>query len=156
MPRVPPPLVIAYDGSPGARQAVLEAGRLFPGATAHVATAWEPPGQWSSAWPVGAWLNALEPPPPELDVIAERWAHETSQEGTQAARGAGLDAAPATPQGPPVPALLALAEQVDAGVVVIGARAHHVARDLLLGSISRRLVHDSPRPVLVVHPPPED
>lgn len=52
--------------------------------------------------------------------------------------------------GSPVPLLLAVAEQVEADLIVVGSRGVGGFPQLLLGSTSMQLAHHSKRPVTVV------
>jgi len=49
--------------------------------------------------------------------------------------------------------LLAEADDVDAGLIVVGHRSHGTIRDMLLGSVASNIVHHSRRSVLVAIPP---
>ena len=54
-------------------------------------------------------------------------------------------------EGDATEALLDVAEEVDADLIVVGSRGlHGLAR--MLGSVSTKVVHHSPRSILVVHP----
>lgn len=53
--------------------------------------------------------------------------------------------------GPPAEAIAEEAAADDVGMVVIGSRGHGAVARMFLGSVSDRLVHISPKPVLVVH-----
>jgi nucleotide-binding universal stress UspA family protein len=53
--------------------------------------------------------------------------------------------------GAPAEALAEEAAAPDIGMVVIGSRGHGAVARVILGSVSDRLVHISPKPVLVVH-----
>jgi nucleotide-binding universal stress UspA family protein len=55
----------------------------------------------------------------------------------------------------PAEALLALAEERDARMIVVGSASERPLTGLILGSVPHKLVHRSPIPVLVV-PMPED
>ncbi len=77
-----------------------------------------------------------------------------------AAKGAGLfrshgfsaEAHGIAARGNPGDALLAQVEAMDAGMLVMGAFAHHgLMHNLLVGSATRRLLHDCPAPVFVHH-----
>ncbi len=50
----------------------------------------------------------------------------------------------------PVDALLALAEEHDARAIVVGTFGEHPIKGAILGSTPHKLVHVSPRPVLIV------
>jgi nucleotide-binding universal stress UspA family protein len=59
------------------------------------------------------------------------------------------DAARRVVEGPPGPALCALAEELGADVMVLGTRGHGGLRRALLGSVSDHVVRHAPCPVLV-------
>lgn len=63
----------------------------------------------------------------------------------------GLDVRTSTLLGSAGAAIAAYAADVKAGLVVVGSRGHGGFTGMLLGSVSHRVVHDSPCPVLVVH-----
>ena len=52
--------------------------------------------------------------------------------------------------GPPVDAILDVAEGIGADLLVVGSRGHGTLGRLLLGSVSEGVVHHSPCPVLVM------
>ena len=52
--------------------------------------------------------------------------------------------------GPPVPVLLALAEEEDADVIVVGSRGLGERPELLLGSTSTQVAQHSTRPVVII------
>ncbi|ABS26637.1 universal stress protein [Anaeromyxobacter sp. Fw109-5] len=53
--------------------------------------------------------------------------------------------------GAPAEAIAETAAATDVGMIVIGSRGHGAVARMFLGSVSDRLVHISPKPVLVVH-----
>jgi nucleotide-binding universal stress UspA family protein len=52
--------------------------------------------------------------------------------------------------GEPVDTICEVAKNLNADLVVVGARGHNAAQRFLLGSVSDRVVHHAPCPVLVV------
>ena len=65
-------------------------------------------------------------------------------------RSRGLTTHVLTRHGPVIPTLLALAEEVDAGLIVAGRHGLGEVREAIHGSVSHQLTHCSTRPVAVV------
>ncbi len=73
-------------------------------------------------------------------------------EGARAALdGQGLAISTCVLFGPPAECIAEEAAAPDVGLVVIGNRGHGAVARMFLGSVSDRLVHICPKPVLVVH-----
>lgn len=68
---------------------------------------------------------------------------------------AGVEYETAVLTGDPVHAMLEVIEEAGCDMVVMGSRALGLIRSAMEGSTSRRLVQDSPVPVLLVKPPEE-
>ncbi len=63
----------------------------------------------------------------------------------------GLEISTTVLYGSPAEAIAEEAAASDVGMIVIGSRGHGAVARMFLGSVSDRLVHISPKPVLVVH-----
>lgn len=140
------PLLVCFDRSSGSHHAIEHAAAMFPGAPTVVLNLWELP---------------LELPAPRAEGSSAREdgrraaAEEIAAEGCTRARQAGLDARPMTACGSIDGiwrTILELGDELDARVVVIGARGLGALRSMLLGSVSREVVQHARRPVLVVPP----
>lgn len=85
------------------------------------------------------------PPPSEEDLkkaraIVEHLAHERP----------ALKIATRVDLGEPVDTIVEVAKSLGVELLVVGARGHNAAQRFLLGSVSDRVVHHAPCPVLVV------
>ena len=161
MPEDHRPVVVAFDGSPEAVEAVRTAATLFRDRRVLVVTVWEPglamAGAMLPATDVGG-TNYIPPTPDQIEAV-----DETMREHARAAADAGTQLASelgATAEALHVPdraditeTLLGIAEERDAAAVVVGARGLGRVKSALLGSTSRRLLHETRRPVLVVRAP---
>jgi nucleotide-binding universal stress UspA family protein len=148
----PGPLLIAYDGSEPAGLAVDEAARLFPGASALVATVWETVGETARAGRIALPDSVIAQGVQNIDAATEAAALRTAETGAERARAAGLDAdavafrsARAAWQG-----LLELCGERQCRAIVVGSRGRSAAKSVLLGSVSSGVVHNADVPVVVV------
>lgn len=145
-------ILIAYDGSDGAKAAIEAAGRLFPNHAAVVVSVWHSAAAASAASliaiPSGVATTAYQ----ELDKESERQAAARAQDGADAAKDAGLDATARAvcSHGQIWATIIDAADQADARAVVIGSRGLSAVKSTLLGSVANGVVHHSTRPVVVI------
>ena len=137
-------IVVGTDGSETAKQAVAEAVRLAKAldAEVHVVTAFEP---LHRAQIVGAAEGARQvwgPMPNDL-------ARSVNDEAAATVRAAGLQVSPHMVQEAPADALLGVAKDVDATLIVVGSQGMAGARRLL-GSVPNKVSHGARTNVLIV------
>jgi nucleotide-binding universal stress UspA family protein len=147
------PTLLCYDGSDEAAAAISLAGRIVSEHDAVVVTVWEPIALWEPYDP-GAVLSAgvakVGSRALGLDEIAREVAGETLRKGLEHARAAGFDARGETVGGKPWRAICDLATELDARLIVLGARGLSRIKSALLGSVSDAVVVHAGRPVLVI------
>jgi nucleotide-binding universal stress UspA family protein len=148
------PVVVAYDGSPSAQQAVASAAELFPSAPALVITVWSSVAEAAPAGRLGVPDAVVHEGIRNLDEAGRNEAGDLAAAGVESARAAGLEAEPLTVQGPSSvwPAIVELAEERNARVVVVGSRGRSGIVSSVLGSVSHGVVQHCRRPVVVVRP----
>jgi nucleotide-binding universal stress UspA family protein len=150
-------VIVAYDGSPAARQAVADAARLLGSCRILVATVWEEGLAYVAPVMTSDTLSIAPPVDPDFARTLDRAQHEdaerVAQDGAALARSLGLDAEPlALPdEGSVSKTLLSLAEEREAAGIVVGSRGLHGIRARLEGSTSKALLKHAPCPVIVVH-----
>jgi len=156
MPSSPGPLLVAYDGSDNAKHAIAVAGRLLAAHPALVVSVWE--SVWALAYrhPMPGDFRITQEVVEEMDEGAREAAEQAAAEGVELARSAGLEAEPLAHRSDHGvhEAIVELAHEREAGVVVVGTRGRSGLQSVLLGSVSYGVVHHCRRPVLTV-PPPE-
>jgi nucleotide-binding universal stress UspA family protein len=136
-------ILIATDGSPSATAAIEFGVELAyqQGAQpifVHVAPALDHIPMGGIA-PTGAVPHELS----ELDRRPLEAAVELADEH-------GLDAETELLQGDPADEVVAFADSIDADLIVVGSRGHGALASAVLGSVSRGVLHEARRPVLVV------
>ena len=150
------PVVAAFDGSPESTAAVREAAALFGHRPIVVLTVWEPNLATAIATTPDVMGTPYSLPNPEdvetVDRIREDHAAAVAQSGAELARSLGATAEPLViGDGLNVADTVAsVAKERDAAAIVVGSRGLGAVKARLMGSTSRRLLHDSPRPILVV------
>jgi nucleotide-binding universal stress UspA family protein len=154
-----PPAVVGYDGSPQAQAAVRQAVTLLGARPLVIATIWE---QGLGALPQPSELQsgvAYMPADPSLVIAVDRAASDhagdIAEQGARLARelGASAEAVSVADADDVAETLSELADARDAAAIVIGSRAAGGVKARLMGSTSRRLLHDTHRPVIVVRAP---
>lgn len=65
-------------------------------------------------------------------------------------RSAGVQFRTMLVDGEPASALIRVADEVDAALIVVGRRGRGGFKELLLGSVPHRLAHHAPRPLAVI------
>jgi nucleotide-binding universal stress UspA family protein len=138
-------IVVGTDGSDTAKQAVAEAVRLAKalGAPVHVVSAFEPQtGARISGAPEGAakvW--AIHPDDAVENILSQAVA---------GVRLAGVEATPHAIKRDPADALIEVADEVGASMIVVGSKGMHGARRLALGNVPNKVSHHARCNVLIV------
>jgi nucleotide-binding universal stress UspA family protein len=140
-------IVVGTDGSSTATQAVREAVDMAKavGATLELVSAYAPVSEQR--------LAAERREAPE-DV---QWAINPKQEvelslsdAADMAREAGVEVNTHAREGDPADAILDVAEELNAGLVIIGNKGMTGAKRFLLGSVPDKISHHAPCSVLIV------
>lgn len=135
-------VVVAYDGSEGARAALERAVHI--------------------AGRDGAALTVVEAVPEKLPPIVPGAPHSTDPKRAAETRrelreaidaiDPELEASPWAVGGPPAKAILVVAEDIGADLIVTGSRQRGLVTSVVLGSVSAEIVHGAPCDVLIAHP----
>lgn len=136
-------MVVGIDTSDTSRRALAFAGELARRIGARLtvvfvrnysAAAWSP--ELAVAYDLGVWNDEKEAAACQqcvdvLEPLGIQWEFHAAN-------------------GDPADEIEAVASRHDAGLIVVGSRGFGALKSAVLGSVSTRLAHRSPRPVLVV------
>ena len=75
---------------------------------------------------------------------------ECLQEAAELGAEKGVDIETALLKGRPADEIVTYADTIDADLIVVGSRGHGAIASALIGSVSRGVLHESRRPVLIV------
>jgi nucleotide-binding universal stress UspA family protein len=147
-------VLICYDGSPSAKHALSVVHATLGGEPAILLHIWNPPAEYladafsTSDAPAGPSLGRLE------QLALER-AQAIAQQGHDLAGELGISAQVRVERNESSiwSTMLAVADEIDAKLLVIGTRGATAVQSALLGSVSNAVIHHSTRPVLVVPSP---
>ncbi|TMQ97521.1 universal stress protein [Actinomadura soli] len=148
-------ILIAYDGSDDARAAIEYAARKVKPEPAVVMTVWEPLLAQLAWAPLAAATPLAGEPEPGEKFEEERQAERLARQGADLAAAGGLTEVTTRAErgdGPVWAAIVDVAGELDASLIVTGSRGLGGARSMILGSVSTRVLHHAGRPVLVVPP----
>jgi nucleotide-binding universal stress UspA family protein len=143
-------VLFCYDGSDGSRRALRAAGELIdPGAELVVLTVWEPIAVRLALG--GAFAAGPLPNEGEVDAEEESYAKSAAEDGARLAGEHGYKASAMTKESTEgiAKAILAVAEEIGARLIVCGQRGRGPLRTALLGSVSHTLAAHTRRPVLI-------
>ena len=137
-------IVVGTDGSETATRALMEATRFAKALEAelHIVSAFEPMHGAKVASPSDAAIEH-QPVPPDAQVrtiVDEAAAH---------ARTSGVEPTTHTVSGDPADALLHVADELDANLIVVGSRGMHGMKRVL-GSVPNKVSHGARCSVLIV------
>jgi nucleotide-binding universal stress UspA family protein len=140
-------IVVGTDGSDTAAEAVRQAAELAKstGAVLDIVSAYEPVGgerlrEESSEVP-GDVAHSVGP---REDV------NQVLEGAAKTAKSAGVETQTHPREGEPADALLDVAEEVDADVIVVGNKGMTGAKRFLLGSVPNKVSHHAPCGVWIV------
>jgi nucleotide-binding universal stress UspA family protein len=136
-------ILIAVDGSPSAREAVDFGLELA--ADQHATATFVYVVQAVDVLPAGGFGITVSVPhePTAKDTAALDAAREQAEE-------AGVNVHTRLLRGDPADEIVAYADTIDADLIVVGSRGHGALASALLGSVSRGILREARRPVLVV------
>lgn len=145
------PVLYCYDGSAGSKHALSVASKLLAGEPAVVTSIWKSAIGALVAVPYAPLSSAaIEETDAEIrkrtqglcdegrDIVAH--SHPTVEER--------LEESPYNPW----KAILDIADQIDASVIVVGSRGLGAISSHILGSVSHALANHSHRPLLIIPP----
>ncbi len=138
-------IVVGTDGSDTAKLAVAEATRLAKALNGelHVVSAFEPLRARVTGAPEGAAKVWAPLPDDQVDGILSQ--------AEASVRFAGLPVVRhAVQSGDPADALLTVADEVGATMIVVGSKGMHGARRLALGNVPNKVSHRARCSVLIV------
>jgi nucleotide-binding universal stress UspA family protein len=148
--------LLCYDGSDGAKRAIVVSGQTLAIDKLVLLHLWHAPLDFV-ADSYGEPAASTGRTHAELEAEQIDRARATAEQGVELARAVGLDAEielrPA--HGDEWRVILDVAGALDASLIVLGTRGRTAVDDGLLGSsVSKGVLMHSLRPVLVVPPPP--
>ena len=146
------PVLFCFDGSDGSRAALAIAAELLAPRDAVVLTVWETVAMRLMAGGLYTGLGgSYIADEDELDTREEATAQQAADQGARAGQEQGWDAKARTEQAEVAvwQTIIHAADELDASLVVCGARGLNPVKRAILGSVSEAVLHHSHRPTLI-------
>lgn len=144
------PILLCFDGSGDAREALEAAAALHQGSEALVVCFWQPFAHVANRFAVN--ILELVQDPSSVNEREGLLAQQLAEEGAALATAAGLSAeGRGVETSVPIDeAIIAYADEIDAPLIVIGSRGRSSISSMLLGDVANDVLQRSDRPVFVV------
>jgi nucleotide-binding universal stress UspA family protein len=140
-------MVVGTDGSDTAGQAVRQATELAKaiGAKVHLVSAYEPVSE-------GRLREERQQVPGDLQwmVNPREDVTQTLESAAEGLRAAGVDVETHAREGDPADAILDVAEEQEADLIVVGNKGMTGAKRFLLGSVPNKVSHHAPCSVMII------
>ena len=140
-------IVVGTDGSSTAQEAVRQAGELSRnlGAKVFLVSAYEPV-------PAGRLREEREKVPADLQwmVNPREDVEKTLEECAKTLRAFGVEVETLAREGDPADAILDVAEEKHADLIVVGNKGMTGAKRFLLGSVPNKVSHHAPCSVVII------
>jgi nucleotide-binding universal stress UspA family protein len=140
-------IVVGTDGSETARKAVREAVALATsvGATVGIVSAYEPVSKQRLREE-----SRQAPADTQWSINAREDVDATLQEASEDVEDSGVDVKTFAREGDPADAILDVAEEQGADLIVVGNKGMTGAKRFLLGSVPNKVSHHAPCSVLII------
>jgi nucleotide-binding universal stress UspA family protein len=140
-------IVVGTDGSDTANKAVGQAADLAGrvGAKVHLVSAYEPV-------PQGRLRDERQQVPDDMQwmVNPREDVNSVLEESSKTVQEAGVDVEIHAREGDPADAILDVAEEQKAGLIVVGNKGMTGAKRFLLGSVPNKVSHHAPCSVMII------
>jgi nucleotide-binding universal stress UspA family protein len=140
-------IVVGTDGSPTAQEAVRQAAQLAKSVNAkvYIVSAFEPVSD-------ARLRDEQQQVPEDLQwmVNPREDVEDALEEGAQSLEGDGLAVETIARQGDPADAILDVAEEKGADLIVVGNKGMKGAKRFLLGSVPNKISHHAPCSVMII------
>jgi nucleotide-binding universal stress UspA family protein len=146
------PVLFCSDGSGGSRAALATAAELLTPKHAVVLTVWETVAMRLLAGGLNIGLGgSYIADEGDLDQREAATARQAAEEGARAGQDRGWDTTARTEQAEVAVwlTIIQVADEIDASLIVCGARGLNPVKRAILGSVSEAVLHHSHRPTLI-------
>jgi len=146
------PVLFCFDGSDGSRSALATAAGLLAPRNAVVLTVWETVAMRLMAGGLNTGLGGTYiADEGDLDRREAATARQAADQGARAGQERGWDAKARTERAEVAvwQTIIQAADEIDASLIVCGARGLNPVKRAILGSVSEAVLHHSHRPALI-------